>query len=483
MRQPDTISYTPASGGSQAIKRPFAYRSGRRCRALKLKCTIPIKNTSGAPKDLTAAEIGGGVGVTCVNGAGLLQAAFAAIKLWFGFSVEDIQHNYETFNSLRRFYITLTGRDFIFQGAALGDYSDSAANKVTIAAGATANVILYLVLPFYVQRLQELLNFLAPGATQMRQLGLDIKCNASSTADLEFPSAITVQVMTDDVDDNGREDPWCPVPRIHKSTVASQDQAGPAAGGGLLALTEVSAVGISTALTQVSVLRADDEPLHDNVNATEIVADSVDQVPPGDINPNLHGTVLYQLPESCGVEDIPTSEAFGFRQASLVVAQPVTHFYYIPTVTESYADESIGKNATGQEGHDEVKAYSPLATERPSIRPSVASILPVALVKREDPRFHLVPGRIFAKGATPTIHIPDAIRMAAGQAAGAQSNSTAQAGALAGIGAKVASALPGGTSPSRGTVRAQGKVVLELLTPPGLKALLSAAGEQLSKVG
>lgn len=440
MRKLNSITIGTVASVPAKLQRPFDTGRHLRTRAMNIELQLPVKNTGGAPYTLTAADA-----------LDIMTKVCGSFDLRIGGKRVEAVDETITFPDLRNIGIALAGRDQKFAGGDLAAYSATAPNAVTIVAGATSTVRLTLVRYFYPERLGKEGKEFCPFNSQLADMLLTItRGGAFATAQLTQDGNCAGVVNLDDFDAES-ESGWAPIARISKNNVAGLNHDGPADCGALFAMWEESAAGSATALTTVSLTREGDYPIHDQVEAGDLVRESSERVPLGAYDLNTTGgaagvgaTVLYQLPDMVGLEDLRVGAGWKFRQANLNVAQPSTRWLYSPAMSDVYRDTIVVPQFQGQDRPPVALLSATIAGGRPSVPGHIAAVLSVAAVPPDSPKAAL--NDVYVVTARAATLVPSPVLDAAAKSLDPQGRKA--------LASERAKAIMGGRIPNRANSRA-----------------------------
>jgi hypothetical protein len=440
MRELNSQQMGTTAGALARLPRPVSFADGRGCARLRVEVVQSMKNNTGGPLDYTGARA-----------KKLIEGLFKTSTLRFGDRHADVVDNALDFARLREMCLALTGDDFIIVHPTTGvptrlaSIADADVLKAAVAAGASFLITMEIARPFEVVRLGEDAYAYCPGASQLRQVQWEfVRGSAVDTAGGEFVQngAADLLFVADDFETG--DDKWAAVPRLYQQEEAGRESHGPRAPSGLLSVWEYSAVGASTALTLFSITREGDAPLHDNVRAARVVRDALYTDPTGAYDLNLLATVLHQIPDNTEKNEIPVGEGWKFLQTGTELSPPKTAWLHVPARSEEEHDNT-GKNVEGDQG---VKMISAAAKSAKGMSSPAASLEPVIMARQGSADFEALPGRVVARGLSPTTHVPASVANAA--AASVSGDPEAASAAASKVATAIAKAIPGGVATRRG---------------------------------
>lgn len=383
MRKLNTISISPTQGISGKLQKPFTPGRHLRSRSMNVEADVSIKNNDIAPVTLSAAQA-----------LDICTKLFGSIDMRLGNGkAVEIVDNKLTFADFRSQAIGISGRDAVrFNGVDLAVYSAGSAAAVVIAAGATASIHITLIRYFHPERLGPRGKEFCPFNSQLEEMNLEIVRGAAfATATLQQIGTADGSVYLDDFDAEA-EAGWAPVIRLHKDDTGGLKQNGPDNCGALVMVWEESAAGAATALRTVSLTRGKDLPIHENVEAPDVVRESSERVPIGayDLNnvggaAGLGATVLYQLPPLADLEDLRTGRDWQLSQAQLLVAQMMSRWLYAPAMSDVYFATIVKPQFQGEK--DPARALLMAAVVRGEKLPGhISGVLSLAAVEPSSPK-------------------------------------------------------------------------------------------------
>ncbi len=421
---------------------PAQIASGKKLARLRIKAVVPVTSTDASNYTFSNADA-----------VSLFAAVFSAVTIAFGDKVLDTVDDALPFARMREMLIAASEVDMIFNGGQLNTTSTTSSNKFVATASATTNLTIEFVRTFVFTRGGSNLHAWCPGSSQVRQLRLQVVMGSLASIDsgkqTVGSAGSSLTVFFDDMP--AATDNWVKAFRLYRNTTGGLTQEVPAGGGGLLALWEWTNPGASTTLTIFNVQRDGDTPLHEDINAADVVRDQQNVLPLGAYDMNQLVTLLFVPDATIALSEIPTASRWIFNQPNNDLTPPQTAWLYVPTVEQSYVDGIVGPNATGGQGKPPaVKAITSFAAVGKVVPPHIAAIAPIALVTPDSPAYQLNAGRLFQNGQAHVTHIPDATASAAKQSlvsAGASGDAL-----LSKLSAAIARSIPGSTTPLRGGV-------------------------------
>lgn len=426
MRKLNSLSIGVATASIGRLPRPISAPKYRRTAAIIAMVSQELSNATGIDIAIDA------------NAALLIMKNLCgAWALSFGRVAPEIIDDSLTFDELRLLGEQMVGRDQRFNGVPLKDY----ANGVVVPADGSVIVQFELFRPFFVEKAGTKLDEWAAWPAQLEQMSLAIsRGSGAMKADVTLSAPADVTIYVDEVD-AAAKDGWAPVPRLFRNEDSGLEHSGPAGGGGLLALAEVSSPGDSTALGIISLLRAGDRSLHEDVEVAQIVANSFLRRDQGSDNTNTLATTLFELPETVGLEDVPTAAEFTLKQVG-GNAHMRTRWLYVPTVTTRYAEGIAAKNITAQgDGETAHKLVTATALRGQEVPGHVSAIASIVALPVSHPRADLLDGILTSKHGT-SMHLSPVAHAAA--------PSMAHSPALLAQSISIrARSVPGARSPSR----------------------------------
>lgn len=427
----NSMKLSKTNGTPGKLAQPFEVPLHVRALSIIIAATIPVTNTTAAAINLSNAQA-----------VDLMTKVFGSFSLKFGEKEAETVDDSEDFATMRHMMIAATGRDFLFNGLLLKDY----ANGVNIAAGATVNVPVKFIRPFFVEALGVRLDEWCPWAAQINSMKLEVKRGgALSTAGLEQQTDADAVVFVDNIDADAA-DGWAPVMRIFKNENPGLQQDGPP--GALLKVWDVNAAGANSLFGEISVLRRGDSALHDKVQVVDIVRASYLRRDQGALNLNDFGcTDLFSLPEMVDKERIPTAEGFQVKASTIPGAYGSfkTRWLHIPPVTEAYVDAFAGPNLAG--GKDAAVLVNTPSLRSEKLPGNVMAVSSIAKISATHPRAALLDGHVVQRfqGAYRRTLYTSPLANAATQAA----SGDGAAELIAANAKERAKSVPGGRSVSR----------------------------------
>lgn|GEM_PF-5381389 len=411
--------------------------------------------------------------LTAADALAIMRAQFGSISTAFGDKALEVVDDALDFDTWRVMHIVMTGRDQVFNGKELRNYSSSDSDAVSVPAGGTVAVTFELIRSFEFLRLGARILEFCPGSEQARQLKWSfVRASGGFTVD---SGKVTQSGTADNVLSFATEPfavkVWKRVPRIFQNDIGGLTQMGPS--GGLLAAWEASAAAASTSLGMISLTRKGGSSLHEQMSVDRIALDGIFQLPLGAMDPNSLVTMLWQPEPSCTLAQIPTATGWVLQQASNYLSMK-SRWLFVPPSDEPYAD-AIARNLTDDESGPVM--LSPAAASNPTASPGQVAISGLSIFRPSDTAYQLQPGRVYQKGAPPTTYVPQ--QLASGIKARVSGAGSADAARLAHEALGVGRYVPGGTSLNHGVVPPAGVAVLNHLAPDeGLlastRALLTA---------
>lgn len=452
MRKINSFQIGATQGLIGRLPRPIQVNPHTRCLAMICDIAVPVKNTTAGSKDLTNAEA-----------KSILEGIVGSWSMGFGrASVEQVDDAL-TFSDLRKLGYAVAGRDQRFNGKQLADYSQTDADKVTIAAGATASVKVAVTRFFMFEKANTKLDHWCPYPEQMASLLLSIVRGGAFAAGLEQNGSADVTVYFDEVDADS-EGGWANVLRLYKNNDGGLKHSGPPAGGALVSMYEDTQIGSAVpANLTVSLSRRGDSPLHEQIEASSIVRDSYIRRDQSSRNLNDLATELFSLPEAVDVARIPTSSNFELTQSSQALSPMQTRWIYAPTVTPQYADGVAGPNIAAEHPGEGRKMITNTALTGEEVPGNVSATVGIASIPLNHPKADMFDGRIATQRGT-VVHFSPVLN-AAMKGLGSDD---ASAAAGAELSKKRAKSMPGARSPQRGIAGPGVSAIAEAGAPAGL---------------
>jgi len=436
MRTENTFQMGTNNGNIAKLQRPVSFSERTRCERIRHEAVIPLKNNGAASHTLTNAEA-----------VDLMRKFFANHTMSFGKVNEDIVDNAQEFDRCRELCIAMTGKDMLFNGKQLKDYQSSDSDAVVIAAGATVNLTVEFIRPFIFERLGVRMDFWCPGTTQMRQLRVEFERGGAFIAgnaagDIVQVAVAEITTLFDTIDSD--HDKWVRLPRIYKNSEGGLSNQGPIGGGALLGIWEYTAAAAATALTNFSIEREGDEPIHRNVLASRVARDTQLRNPPGVYDLSNLVTPLFQPGEAVEIKDLPLASKVVFKMTTLDIQPAQLAYLYAPTVDMAYVDGVSGANASDVHGSVNQVSESQVNPDFPA---SHAAVAPISIIPSSSAAFAAMHGRLAVKNQPGTTHIPELVKNQVKQATG--SSDTKQV-TLSASAMKIAAGIPGASSAQRG---------------------------------
>lgn len=398
------------------------------------QATAPVKNSGAASATLTVADL---IALALQNWA----------SVHHGYGLDDEQHvvdDARTSDDLRLETAALTGRDYLVTDATgtvveVRNYDPAGAGKITIAAGATTNVVMYLVKSAVLDRLGMRLTELAAGRSQMKQLVWQIE---RGTGTVDAANSIAISGTTKHVvyiDPVPAPDQITFWPRTGKTNLPGYEQLGPL--GCLLEVYDANAASAASALTTFSLgLKrgsAQERWLHHSILLGVVTADVVLRSDSAEWDLTDTVTPLLAPEKRQRLRDFPFGQGL-LRQLNEDLNPMKSRWVHLPMVTRAMADQ-MARIIMQHEGIDEMKLTTSLAEDGPD----VASVSPLRILRPGEPDYDQVPGRLYRVGSEPGDQIPDHVVSAA---AGVVKSSKLKAGAAGVVVAKLAGHVPGGVA-------------------------------------
>lgn len=438
MRQVNTFSLGAAPGAVARLQREIAFPRGQQMTCVDVELAVPVRNTGGEPVDITA-DVAVKIG----------RALIGAWVMEFGHARPDRVDVGLTFDELRQFYGYLTGRDFQVQGRELRDWGNEPI--LTIAPSATVVLTLVVSRSFEAARLGADRVTWCPGATQARQMRIEIQRGAATLGEatgltITQPDAADCTVVAHHVPEEAGDE-WSPIIRMWRNAEAGLESAGPVDAGILLGVWEATAPGADTPLGIITLGRGEGEPpIHDSVQASRLVRQAMVDLPLGAVDIGEQVTMIYAPPERCRLNDLPTGRGWYVRQASQYVSPLRTVWIYVPEVA-AIAEQIAGPNAAAADDGGGTVKITPALADRPWIRPQVLAVTPVSLIRPDAADYAVRPGIVVSRDMrAPVVDIPETVRGLVTAQVQAASDAAARTAAIAQGTASIARYLPGATA-------------------------------------
>lgn len=406
------------AGAIAKLPTPVAFPDGTGCPRLRTEVQVEIKNNTAGPLDYTFAR--------AKKAAACL---FGFTSNWFGDVSKDIFDNAITFDQLRELIITATDDDVVVAGKFFGDYADADVIKPAVAAGASFLLTIEVPRPFELTRLGQDALIFVPGWSQMAQLHSEVKRGGAGEFDTDGSfvqnKASDWLMMADTC--TLHEDQWSVVPRIYANKEIGKLNHSPAGELLILGIHERSKTAAQTMaggagiLGLISIRRAGEAPLHENVQAARVARDAMYGKLPDGEDLGRYVTPLFHLPQQLNPNDLPTGAGILVEMPGAEIAGGAEVGYvYLPAFDDAYADAVVKPNFVGEEKGKlaRIKLVNALTKQGRSITSKLATFAPRALVRETEPEFRTLPGDVAeAKKPGITPDVPAAVQAAANSAA------------------------------------------------------------------
>jgi hypothetical protein len=402
------------------------------------------------PDDLAAGRIAFEVQVEIKNNtAGALDYTFARAKKaaaclfgfisnWWGQRAKEIFDNAITLDQLREFIIATTDDDILINGKFYGAYADADVIQAAVAAGGTLILTIEVPRPFELTKLGKDSGIWAAGSTQMRLFHSEIKRLTDGDFDTNGnfvqnkASSWTLLADTKVAHD----DCWANVPRLYVNQEIGKINHAPSGEMGILGIWERSKTGVQTmagaagTLGFVSVRRAGDAPLHENIKAARLARHAKFAALPGQQDLGALACPLLILDQAIDPNDIPCGAGVIVEMPGAEIVGGANIAYaFIPAFDNGYAETYVVTNLVGKEKGmpKRVKLVQALSKQGRSVTSALAAIAPRAILRESDSDFATSPGDYAdAESSSLLPHIPSNVLGAAQAAAKAAGDGDAK---------------------------------------------------------
>lgn len=429
-KKPISLSL-PSNGSNDKVKRgTFDIPKGNACKGIRLKCTVPLANTSGGDIALSDAQ------------KQLVLANFLATLAWGpqGKTQPFVAIDWRVVQRLcRRLY-----------GTEIEGYTDSTTGMgKTLTSAATTSIVFYLVLPlgfFWKLRRPAMLAF---GRSQMRTVQLDVRRTGTTVivSGLVISGTVSIDVMPDLVPCKG--DPVSP--GVSYEEVDDAQKTVRLSPGIPLAIEERTAVHASTTITNFSLF-IDDLEVHDQVSPIESITEQND-VPnyPAEAAPTDRVTDLYTIAQQGGtaeLKDLPSGAPKIVQNVKDLATIKLSQVY-IPILSPSEVNDMMEWAASESGRAKELKGVSTNLTDGLGLGRNTAFAAPFKLVDRDEDEFERYPGPVAAHGMKSDVAIPRSVLAAAKSRYNAHLES-GEKNAAENVLHELAATIPGAVQSTRG---------------------------------
>lgn len=357
---------------------------------LYLKFAFQLKNDTGAPASLTAAQQ-----LAFLSGF-MLNLSYGANKAHRPYTAVDFVR---LFREQRRYYASYAeGYESTTAGVGL---------KQTVANGATANYTYWALVPMgRVWFLPELDNLLMVGPTQAKTFHLELKHVADTLpASWSRQGNVVITVIPDDAPLPKGLDVWYDFPGWSEKDEI--DRVCKLPEGLPLAIVERTAVNASTALTSIKV-EIDDAVIHDQVSPTETIIPTRDVVNfPAEGDLSDVETIIYSIRPGEKFRHLPSGQP-KITQLVKNLATFAAGISMLEIVPESVHAEDVQAAATlhGNKPVRSVSLANALGIDWPE---NLRAFEPCAMVTDDDTEKEHMPG-IESDGTRPgSVVIPSTV--------------------------------------------------------------------------
>lgn len=437
MKRIQTLTLAGAGARQQVTRGNFSLDKGKLLKALRLKVTVPVKNTTGGTiSGLTDAQ---------------KQTLFGLFRNWVSYGKDGAQRPFEAIDWARMH----REARFAF-GSEIEGYTDSTTGLGrTIANNATQNMTFYMLIPlgylwFLPARDARLFGM---GRSQVSTLQLEVQLDTLTIATnivIDVPASnVTIEVYPQVESCKG--DVWGAVPFYRQNDTSNDEIEGPE--GLPLRISERSQVHASSQLTSVNV-RIDDEVIHEAMSPQDTITEYNDLALATAAGSLVdRETILYAVGPSPGanLSDLPTGRP-RVKQVVKNIATMQMSYLYLPT--QDTEDVKSALEVASRFRGKELKAASQRFVRGGQAPARIDAVLGAIMLDRDDKEFEQAPG--FARGPGETdarLLVPDSIaalaksRVAQHKAAGENKQAADVAKQLAAL---VPGAIPGARGFSRG---------------------------------
>lgn len=418
---------------------------GKAMRGLRMKCTVPIKNT----------RVSVTTPLTKAQKLDLLK------NLQFGLSYgAGLQH--VPFKALRGDRVRMLQR--YCYGSEMEGWSNSATGlERTLANGATTTCIFYLTLPtgaFYQHKSRR--NLRGVGRTQASTMQVEAKfVQRAFTSDsgLTIDGNVILEVVPDVVRVKG--DHWTTIPAwteySEKDRFFSKDAGLP------LLVTEMSAAHASSTLSNVSVY-IDGELIHDQVSAQEIQIEYLDNpelLAEGDVSDDV--TVLYSVQPGEELEELSTGQV-KVTQNVQDLSTASYGIYEVPIIAQEAIDRDIEMASTqGRKKNLKAVSLASLKGWNEALPNRLMPYVPYVLLDQDDVEFERFPGKVAAPGGKAVTAVPATVlRMA--QTSVESFRGVGELKTADAVVQKVTAAIPGAVQSPRGFAGGGSKAYVDVFS-------------------
>jgi hypothetical protein len=391
--------------GAMAKVSDIEWPEGLNCPRLRFEVTVEVKNDTAGALDYTFARAK--LAAACL---------FGFVSNWWGKKSKEIFDNAITLAQLRELIVNNTDDDLLINGSFWGDLTDATVLQAAVAAGASFNLVIEVPRPFELTKLGADAPIWAAGPSQMRLFHSEIKRLSPGDFDSNgnFVQNAAAHFML--LGDTGiaHDDNWANVPRVYVNQEVGKINHAPAGELLLTGAWERTKTGTETmagaagTLGFVSVRRAGDAPLHENIKAARIARDSLYSLRPGQVDLNPLACPLVTLPQDIAPNDLPAGAGFIIEMPGAEIAGGASVAWaYLPAFDDGYAETYVAPNLVGKEKGmpKRVKLVQSLSKQGRSVTSTLAHFSPRSILDEGDSDYRTAPG-MFADADSAKL-IPD----------------------------------------------------------------------------